>query len=179
MLGLAAVPAVLQLFGMLLLLPETPRWVFKVGKNQKGMNILKQIYDVNSLGFIETVEEVKREARFVIAAPESGFTIIFRDYRKCLVIGCGLQMFQQLGGFNTVMYYGPEIMRQAGFGSKKGNERMALISSLPLTGMNAFGCIIALFFIDRFGRRFIMKATLPFISLSMFLIALGFYFNKT
>jgi hypothetical protein len=50
------------------------------------------------------------------------------------------------------MYYGPEILRTAGFFPDEGEEKQALISALPLTGMNALGTIIALFFIDKFGR---------------------------
>lgn len=70
------------------------------------------------------------------------------------------------------MYYGPEIMKTAGFGNDQHKEQ-TLISSLPLAGVNAVGGIIALFFIDRLGRRWIMLRTLPFIALFMGVIGVG------
>mmetsp|Transcript_18667 Transcript_18667/g.20837 ORF Transcript_18667/g.20837 Transcript_18667/m.20837 type:complete len:215 (+) Transcript_18667:723-1367(+) len=70
------------------------------------------------------------------------------------------------------MYYGPKIMEAAGFGDEK-HRTHSLISSLPLAFVNALGGIIALFFIDRLGRRWIMLRTLPFVALFMGVIGLG------
>ena len=56
-------------------------------------------------------------------------------------------MFQQLTGINTTMYYGPEIMKQAGFGSDK-NKTMTLVSAIPLAVLNMIGTIMSLAFID-------------------------------
>ena len=97
---------------------------------------------------------------------------LFTKYRPCLLVGCSLQMFQQLCGINTAMYYGPEIMKQAGFGSDD-NRAESLYSSLPLAGINAIGGIIALAFIDRCGRRWILLRTLPFVAFFMAVIGLG------
>lgn len=34
------------------------------------------------------------------------------------MVGAGLQFWQQFCGINTVMYFGPEILRKAGFGGQ-------------------------------------------------------------
>ena len=39
---------------------------------------------------------------------------LFTTYLRCLVIGCGVQAWQQLVGINTAMYFGPDILIQAG-----------------------------------------------------------------
>lgn len=46
--------------------------------------------------------------------------------------------------------------------------------NLPLSGTNAVGTVIAVFFIDKLGRRYIMLRTLPIIGIAMFLISIGF-----
>ncbi len=100
---------------------------------------------------------------------------LFTLYGKCLLIGVMLQVFQQLCGINTVMYYGPSLLAKAGFGNSKAgaDEREKLIYSLPLAGMNALGTLVAVFYIDKIGRRYIMLRMLPGIGVSLLLISLG------
>lgn len=70
------------------------------------------------------------------------------------------------------MYYGPILLGKAGFGNED-NVNSTLIAALPLAGMNALGTLIAVFYIDSLGRRFIMLRCLPFIGLSLLAIAYG------
>ena len=63
-------------------------------------------------------------------------------------------------------------MKTAGFGDSSHRDH-SLISTIPLAGINATGGIIALFFIDNLGRRWIMLCTLPFIALFMGWIGVG------
>ena len=175
MLGLAAVPAVLQAFG-LLFLTESPRWLYKTRQNEKASKALQQIYNGALVDLKPIINEQLLEAMRVKEFEHYSYWDLLRQlftkFRRCLIVGCGVQMFQQLCGINTAMYYGPEIMKMAGFGDDKHKEA-ALISSLPLAGVNAVGGIIACFFIDRFGRRWIMLRTLPFVALFMGVIGLG------
>lgn len=41
---------------------------------------------------------------------------LFTDYWKGVVVGVMLQVWQQLCGINTALYYGPNIIEDAGFG---------------------------------------------------------------
>ena len=70
------------------------------------------------------------------------------------------------------MYYGPDIMVNAGFGDDK-HKSTTLVSSLPLAFVNALGGVIACFFIDKLGRRSIMLRTLPFVGFFMGVVGLG------
>ena len=71
------------------------------------------------------------------------------------------------------MYYGPEILKDAGIGGD--DPRKVLIRSIPLGAINFGGTIVALLFTDKMGRRFIMLRMLPLISLCMLGLASGMY----
>ena len=70
------------------------------------------------------------------------------------------------------MYYGPTLLEKAGFGSET-NPNETLIVALPLAAMNAAGTVVAVFYIDKLGRRFIMLYYLPLTGVALMIIALG------
>jgi hypothetical protein len=70
------------------------------------------------------------------------------------------------------MYYGPTLLDKAGFGDPS-NPNATLVDSLPLAGMNALGTVVAIFYIDKIGRRYIMLRTLPFIGAALLVISFG------
>ena len=84
-----------------------------------------------------------------------------------------LQVWQQLSGINTAMYYGPEILRDAGFGGD--DPRTVLIQSVPLGAINFVGTLVALRYTDKLGRRAVMLRVLPLIALSMAAISCGMF----
>lgn len=71
-----------------------------------------------------------------------------------LVIGCGMQAFQQLCGFNTLMYYSATLFKDLGF-----NQPTAV--GLIVSGTNFLFTIFALKYIDIIGRRKIMIWSAP------------------
>lgn len=70
------------------------------------------------------------------------------------------------------MYYGPDILEKAGFGNPE-NPNETLIDSLPLAAINALGTLIAVFYTDKLGRRYIILRTVPFVGISLLVTALG------
>ncbi|KAG6777689.1 hypothetical protein POTOM_017518 [Populus tomentosa] len=72
-----------------------------------------------------------------------------KTVRRGLIVGVGLQVFQQFVGINTFMYYSPSIVQLAGFAS----NQTALLLSLVTAGFNALGSIVSIYFIDRTGRK--------------------------
>lgn len=121
MVGLGAAPAVVQ-FGLLLFLPETPRWLVKSGNSQLAQRILNRVYGGNNsiveevLGAIdkEISEEEEAASKGTFPTPvgrdvrkswfqnlQSAFTELFRigGNRRALTIACLLQGLQQLCGF--------------------------------------------------------------------------------
>ncbi|XP_077243779.1 inositol transporter 2 [Tasmannia lanceolata] len=167
MLGVAGIPALLQ-FVLMLCLPESPRWLYRKGREEEAKSILVKIYPPHE---VETEIQALRDSVETEVREEGSSEKInlikllkTKTVRRGLIAGVGLQIFQQFVGINTVMYYSPTIVQLAGFAS----NQTALLLSLITSGLNAFGSIVSIYFIDRTGRK-----KLLIISLSGVIISLG------
>ena len=95
---------------------------------------------------------------------------------RCVVIGCGVQAFQQLVGINTALYYGPDILITAGVQiGDMTKEESALLLNIPLAIVNAIGTLVSCIYIDKLGRRYLMLRTLPLSIVGWLITALGMY----
>ncbi len=120
MVGLGALPAVLQ-FVLMLMLPESPRWLVKDEKLERARNILRKVY---AAGKDHVVEEVLHAIKTEIAEEEATSNDVSNSVtgnkphmwltqarnrfaelfyvggnRRALTIACLLQGLQQLCGF--------------------------------------------------------------------------------
>ncbi|XP_062185198.1 probable inositol transporter 2 [Phragmites australis] len=174
MLGIAGVPALVQ-FILMLLLPESPRWLYRKGRKEEAAAILRKIYPANEVEQeIEAMHQsVEDEVLLEGSIGEQGLIGKLRKalgskvVRRGLMAGVIAQVAQQFVGINTVMYYSPTIVQLAGFASN--NTAMAL--SLITSGLNAIGSIVSMFFVDRAGRRRLMLISL--VGIVVWLAVLG------
>ena len=89
---------------------------------------------------------------------------------KAIAIGCAIAILGQFMGVNAVLYYGPEIFANAGFAAADSSFSTVLVGLV-----NMFSTILAVFLIDRIGRKGLIYVGVSLMVVC--LIAIGLMFN--
>jgi sugar porter (SP) family MFS transporter len=164
MLGTAAIPSVLFLAG-LLAIPESPRWLLSKGHHREGERILARIFGAKEAG--EQVRAVER----VAAGEEGSWREVFSPgMRKRLAVGMTLALFCQITGINTVLYYGSIIISERFPGESTG---AALAANVIIGTVNLIFTIVAMIYLDRWGRRTVLMTASAGMGLSLAALVIG------
>ena len=148
MFGAETVPAFL-FFLLMWLVPESPRWLCKVGRDDEAGRILARVG-----GEAHARAEVE-DIRGTLARQEIA-QVHFRDLLeprllKILALGVFLAVFQQWCGINVIFNYAQEVFAAAGYGVS------GIMFNIVVTGIvNLLFTFVAIFTVDRFGRRGLM-----------------------
>ena len=170
MLGVMVVPSVLFLV-FLVAVPETPRWLMAKGHEEKAIAISRRLCNT-----VEESDEQIQEIRDQLAFAGSQATLsqfFTRRYFKVIALAFFIAMFNQLSGINAILYYAPEVMKQAG-----ADDNAALLMSVGVGLMNLIATMAALTVIDRIGRRSLMiVGSIGYLVSMGFLTAVMFMFQ--
>ncbi|XP_054476544.1 proton myo-inositol cotransporter-like [Anoplopoma fimbria] len=172
MLGLSVVPAVLQFVGFLFL-PESPRWLLQKGRSQEARQALSRMRGGRSVD--EEYDSIRTSIEEEEKEEGAGGVVIWRilsngPTRRALIVGCGLQMFQQLSGINTVMYYSATILQMAGVRDVK----QAIWLAAATSATNFVFTLVGVWLVERVGRRKLTLGSLIGTGLSLTVLAVGF-----
>ena len=102
---------------------------------------------------------------------------VFRsEWRRPLVVGLGLAIFQQVTGINAIIYYADQIFGAAGFATEASRTT---VTTWAIGGVNVLSTLIAIAFIDHLGRRKLLLAGLIGMAVSLIVVGGAFQFIAT
>jgi sugar porter (SP) family MFS transporter len=163
MLGMEAIPA-LTFFLLILIIPKSPRWLVVKGEVLKARQILTRL-----VGMKAANEEIKEIEETLAMEKASWKMLLEPGIKMALFIGVTLAVLQQFTGIDAIIYYGPRIFAEAGFGLSE-----ALGGQVVIGIINVTFTVIAIFTIDIFGRKRLLLAGTTGMLIS--LIIIGFLF---
>jgi len=144
MFAVTAVPSILFLIATFFV-PESPRWLATKGRSQQAFQVLSR------LGGAAYATEVLDELSSLAQAPGNVTPkreLLSPRVLKVIVLGCALAILQQWCGINVIFNYAQEIFAAAGY------QISDILFNIVVTGaVNAVFTLVALFTIDRYGRR--------------------------
>lgn len=165
MLGVQMVPALLY-FTLLWFVPESPRWLLLKGRDHAALQVLAKVHGEQQAR--ESLSEIHQS--LAAKTVSRGFRgLLDRRVRLVMIIALGLAFFQQITGINAVFYYLPTIFAKAG-GAVNDAFRQAVMVGLVNVGMT----FVAIWLIDKLGRKPLLIAGIAGMALSLFCISWAF-----
>lgn len=170
MLGLATLPSILFII-IILFIPESPRWLILKNHESKAEAILQKIF-----GTIENAKiELNKTKEAIGQRVESPWKEIRKPgILKAVLIGAAIAILGQFMGVNAVLYYGPSIFESSGMSSGDSLYYQVIVGLV-----NVLTTVLAVFIIDKVGRKKLVYYGVSAMIVSLVLIALYFQFGKS
>lgn len=169
MFGSESIPAAILLL-LMFIVPETPRWLAKQGRHAEALEILAHVdgaeYAKSELAEIETT----------VSYESGSLNQLFRPgMRVVLVIGVVLAVLQQVTGINVFLYFGSEIFKDL------GGEKIdaALLQQVLVGAVNLIFTIIAIWMVDKLGRKPLLIIGAAGMGISLFAMGLAGMYEAT
>ena len=167
MLGVELFPALLY-FLALFYVPRSPRWLYLKNKYIEAKQVLNRIHGKyraeKEISSIEKSIDKDKELQKV-----KWTDILKPSLRFIMVVGLVVGVLQQITGINAIYFYAISIFKQTGIGTDA-----AFSSGILLSSVTVIFTFIAMYLIDRAGRRPLLLVGTAGIALSLLLCAFGF-----
>jgi sugar porter (SP) family MFS transporter len=142
MLGIQVIPSAI-FFGLLFIIPESPRWLVIKNNESKAKTLLGKF---GSDDPEKELAEIKES--LIISERVHGEKLFSSVYKLPILFAILVALFNQLSGINAVMYYAPRIFELVGYAQKS-----ALLQSVSVGLALFIFTIVGMLLIDRVGRK--------------------------
>ncbi|GAA4278084.1 sugar porter family MFS transporter [Aquimarina mytili] len=167
MLGVELIPALLY-FILLFFVPRSPRWLFVKGKESEAKDVLVRLHGESTANIeAETIANTINKEK---SNKNASISELFKPaIRFILIVGLIIGVLQQITGINAIYFYATSIFKQTGIGTNA-----AFASGVLLSFTTVVFTIVAMFLIDKLGRRPLLLIGIGGIAASLLLCAYGF-----
>lgn len=164
-------PAVLFL-GFMFLVPKSPRFLAKLGHDQKVLKILSRI---GGEAYAEReLHHIKATLKNSLNTKTNFKDLFHPKITPILIIGIVLAIFQQWCGINIIFNYAQEIFQAAGY------DVNDMFMNIVITGsVNLIFTFVAIRTVDKWGRRSLMLFGSGGLAAIYVLIGGMYYFQVT
>jgi sugar porter (SP) family MFS transporter len=168
MFAIAAVPTLFFL-GVILTVPESPRWLYAHGREADAERVLLSYTDAT--GAREFLADIQEGLKTKIE--QSWMALFTPAVRGSVFIAVGMTVLQQVTGINTIIYYGPQIFEAAGFATHTNS----ILATLLVAVVNVIFTVVGIMLVDRVGRKPLLYVGVGGMTFALFALAFSFNFQ--
>ena len=166
MLGIEFFPAILY-FIFMFFVPKSPRWLYTKNMVEEAKVILNRIYGTEIAS--EEIKAIENATKSKDDSKVSLLSLLKPSLRFILLVGLVIGVLPQITGINAVYFYATSIFKQTGIGTDA-----AFSSGVLLSFITVLFTFVAIFLIDKMGRRPLLLIGIAGVSISLILCAYGF-----
>jgi len=170
MFGIGVVPTLFFL-GVILAVPESPRWLLAHDRPKEAESVLRSYTD--SLGVRQFLEDIQEGLKSPME--QSWRALWSPGVRGALFIAVGLTVLQQVTGINTIIYYGPQIFEFAGIASHSSS----ILATLLVAVVNVLATVVGIALVDRVGRKPLLYVGVGGMTIALFALSFAFSHKAT